>query len=86
MLFLDNFASEEGGGMYVEYPSRDFILSVLNRGCFLQYFSDTLTTSHIDIPPNEWVSESVSKSINYMDVRTGRILFARKPTYADFCQ
>ena len=36
--------------MYVEYTSSDFVLAVLNRGCFIQYF-----TTFIDLPPNQWV-------------------------------
>ncbi len=49
--FLNNTATEQGGGMYVEYTSSDFLLAVLNRGCFLQYYS-----TFVDIAPYQWVS------------------------------
>ena len=38
--------------MYIEYTSSDFVLPVLNRGCFIQYY-----TTSVDKPPNEWVTE-----------------------------
>ena len=44
-------AVDEGAGLYVEYTSSDFVLAILNRGCFIQYFSQL-----IDVPPSEWVS------------------------------
>jgi hypothetical protein len=49
--FTNNMAVDQGAGIYVEYTSSDFVLAVLNRGCFIQYF-----TTLIDLPPNEWVS------------------------------
>ena len=49
--FTNNFAIDEGAGLYVEYTSSDFVLAVLNRGCFIQYFS-----RQVDLPPNQWVS------------------------------
>ncbi len=51
LTFQDNYALRRGGGLYVEYVSADFIFSILNRGCFIQYFSE------IDQPPNRWVSD-----------------------------
>lgn len=44
-------AVDQGGGIYVEYTSSDFVLAILNRGCFIQYFTELN-----DLPPNEWVS------------------------------
>ena len=52
LQFTNNVAVDQGAGMYVEYTSSDFVLAVLNRGCFIQYF-----TTFIDIPPNQWVSK-----------------------------
>ena len=49
--FTNNVALDEGAGLYVEYTSSDFVLAVLNRGCFIQYFSQL-----VDVPPSEWVS------------------------------
>lgn len=49
LTFHNNYALKRGGGMYVEYVSADFIFSILNRGCFFQYFSES------DTPPNQWV-------------------------------
>lgn len=51
LSFTNNVAVDEGAGLYVEYTSSDFVLAVLNRGCFIQYFSQL-----VDIPPSEWVS------------------------------
>ena len=42
--------SQFGAGIYVEYASSDFLLSVLNTGCFIRYY-----TLAVDIPPEEWV-------------------------------
>ena len=50
LTFHDNYALRRGGGMYVEYVSADFIFSILNRGCFMQYYAE------IDQPPYKWVS------------------------------
>ncbi|CAI8022052.1 hypothetical protein GBAR_LOCUS12976 [Geodia barretti] len=49
LSFTNNVAVDEGAGLYVEYTSADFVLAILNRGCFIQYFSQL-----IDVPPNEW--------------------------------
>ena len=54
VTFSDNFASELGAGLYVEYSSSDFILSVLNTGCFIRYNSTS-----VDVPPTEWVSHQI---------------------------
>ena len=48
--FTNNFATELGAGLYVETTSSDFILSVLNTGCFIRYNS-----SLVDVPPSKWV-------------------------------
>ena len=48
--FVDNFATALGAGLYVETTSTDFILVVLNTGCFIRYNS-----SLVDIPPSKWV-------------------------------
>ena len=51
IVFSNNSASQQGAGLYVEDPSSDFTLSILNTGCFIRYNS-----SEVDIPPNTWVS------------------------------
>lgn len=50
MDITNNFATELGAGLYVETTSSDFILSVLNTGCFIRYNS-----SQADLPPTKWV-------------------------------
>ena len=50
MEFINNSATRNGGGIYAEYITTDFIFSILNRGCFLQY------NSNVDVPPDRWVS------------------------------
>lgn len=55
--FVNNFVTELGAGMYVEYTSSDFVLAVLNRGCFIQYFNASI----IDTPPSKWVSTCVDR-------------------------
>ena len=50
MLFLNNLATESGGGIYVEFPPIRFVIDIFNRLCFLQY-SDA---SETDIPPQDW--------------------------------
>ena len=56
-------AVDEGAGIYVEYTSSDFVLAVLNRGCFIQYF-----TTAIDIPPNQWVGRASELMVLVMSV------------------
>ena len=51
VTFSKNFAQELGAGLYVEYSSSDFVLSVLNTGCFIRY-----NTTSADLPPTQWVS------------------------------
>ena len=58
--FVNNFVTELGAGMYVEYTSSDFVLAVLNRGCFIQYFNASI----IDTPPSNWVSTCIDRCIN----------------------
>ncbi len=48
--FSNNVVSQLGAGIYVEYASSDFLLSVLNTGCFIRYY-----TTLVDIPPSKWV-------------------------------
>lgn len=50
LSFVNNSALQEGGGLYVEYTSNAYFLTILNKNCFLQYYSDVT-----DIPPNQWV-------------------------------
>lgn len=49
---FNNKVSELGAGIYVEFASSDFVLSVLNTGCFIRYFS-----TQVGVPPTEWVSQ-----------------------------
>ena len=56
VTFSNNFATELGAGLYVEYSSSDFILSVLNTGCFIRYNSTS-----VDVPPIQWVSQPTIK-------------------------
>lgn len=49
--FSNNAVSQLGAGIYVEYASSDFLLSVLNTGCFIRYY-----TTLVDIPPSQWVN------------------------------
>lgn len=51
LSFVNNSALQEGGGLYVEYTSNAYFLTILNKNCFLQYYSNVT-----DIPPNKWVS------------------------------
>jgi predicted outer membrane repeat protein len=62
LTFTNNMAVDAGAGMYVEYTSSDFVLAVLNRGCFIQYFS-----SLIDEPPTEWKA-----AVRFENNRAGR--------------
>ena len=55
--FSTNAVSQLGAGIYVEYASSDFLLSVLNTGCFIRYY-----TTLVDIPPSQWVMLSHSKN------------------------
>ena len=48
--FSNNAVSQLGAGIYVEYASSDFLLSILNSGCFIRYY-----TTVVDIPPSQWV-------------------------------
>ena len=50
MTFINNSATESGGGIYVEFPPIRFVVDIFNRLCFLQY-SDG---SGQDVPPQEW--------------------------------
>lgn len=50
MHFTNNSVREFGAGLYVEYTSSDFILSILNTGCFIRYNSTS-----VDVPPSRWV-------------------------------
>ena len=52
MNFSNNAVSQLGAAIYVEYASSDFLLSVLNTGCFIRYY-----TLSVDLPPSEWVSQ-----------------------------
>jgi len=47
---LNNRVSELGAGIYVEFASSDFVLSVLNTGCFIRYFS-----TQVGVQPSDWV-------------------------------
>ena len=60
MTFINNYASESGGGIYVEFPPIRFVIDIFNRLCFLQYNDN----SGNDIPPQNWVS-SLIKYFNY---------------------
>jgi predicted outer membrane repeat protein len=51
LIFSNNYALNNGGGLYVEYITSDFIFSILNRGCFMQY-EDLLE----DVPPDQWAT------------------------------
>jgi hypothetical protein len=57
--FSNNVVSQLGAGIYVEYASSDFLLSVLNTGCFIRYY-----TTLVDIQPSQWVT-----SCNYSVVK-----------------
>ena len=48
--FSNNAVSQLGAGIYVEYASSDFLLSILNTGCFIRYY-----TTLVDIQPSQWV-------------------------------
>lgn len=48
--FSNNVVSQLGAGIYVEYASSDFLLSILNTGCFIRYY-----TTLVDIQPSQWV-------------------------------
>lgn len=50
MLFMNNTATESGGGIYVEFPPIRFVIDIFNRLCFLQYSNGSGT----DIPPQDW--------------------------------
>ena len=50
MTFVNNTATESGGGIYVEFPPIRFVVDIFNRLCFLQY-SDG---SEQDVPPQNW--------------------------------
>ena len=52
MRFEGNRASGSGAAIFVVYPSSNFVLPILNRGCFIQYFSENILT---DLPPDQWV-------------------------------
>jgi len=52
MLFEGNRASGSGAAIYVVYPSSNFVLPILNRGCFIQYYAEGTV---IDLPPDQWV-------------------------------
>ncbi len=52
LLFSNNFAEELGAGLYVEFKESDFVLSILNTGCFIRY-NDPASA---DLPPNQWVT------------------------------
>ena len=52
MRFEGNRASGSGAAIFVVYPSSNFVLPILNRGCFIQYFSEKILT---DLPPDQWV-------------------------------
>ncbi len=54
---FNNKVSELGAGIYVEFASSDFVLSVLNTGCFIRYFS-----TKVGIPPTEWVRQIFDSS------------------------
>ena len=55
-MFLNNTASESGGGIYVEFPPIRFVVDIFNRLCFLQYNDGT----GVDIPPQDWVVSHVT--------------------------
>ena len=55
--FSNNAVSQFGAGIYVEYASSDFLLSVLNTGCFIRYY-----TTEVDIEPTAWVRQLMSTS------------------------
>ena len=52
MRFEGNRASGSGAAIFVVYPSSNFVLPILNRGCFIQYFAENILT---DLPPDQWV-------------------------------
>ena len=52
MQFEGNRATGSGAAIFVVYPSSNFVLPVLNRGCFIQYFVEDII---IDLPPDKWV-------------------------------
>lgn len=52
MRFERNRASGSGAAIFVVYPSSNFVLPVLNRGCFIQYFAEDIV---VDLPPDQWV-------------------------------
>ncbi|XP_065897690.1 uncharacterized protein [Dysidea avara] len=49
--FEGNNATGSGAAIYVVYPSSNFVLPILNRGCFIQYHSEITDN---DIPPSQW--------------------------------
>ena len=55
MTFENNYASESGGGIYVEFPPIRFVIDIFNRLCFLQYNDET----GIDKPPQDWLVGSI---------------------------
>ena len=52
MLFEGNRATGSGAAIFVVYPSSNFVLPILNRGCFIQYFDANIA---VDLPPQNWV-------------------------------
>jgi len=49
--FEGNKVSGSGAAIYVVYPTINYVLPILNRGCFIQYHSEDAA----DLPPNQWV-------------------------------
>ena len=50
LIFAENNALRKGGGIYIEYVTTEIVVTVLNRACFIQYYSSS------DNPPNTWVN------------------------------
>ena len=62
--FSNNAVSQYGAGIYVEYASSDFLLSVLNTGCFIRYY-----TVAVDIQPTDWVRQKNHFFFNFSSYR-----------------
>ncbi|XP_019851702.1 PREDICTED: uncharacterized protein LOC109581757 [Amphimedon queenslandica] len=70
MTFLNNYASESGGAIYVEFPPIRFVIDIFNRLCFLQY-----NDGGSDVPPQEWENVNI-KFINNTARISGAAIYA----------